>query len=66
MAQHGRPRITAELRRQDWRVNPKLVYRLMREDHLLCVRKRQFVVTTDSNHTRKVYPNLAPGLILTA
>ncbi len=63
---YGRPRITAELRRQDWTVNPKLVYRLMREDNLLCVRKRKFVVTTDSNHAHKVYPNLAPGLILTA
>jgi transposase InsO family protein len=63
---YGRPRITAELRRQDWTVNPKLVYRLMREDNLLCVRKRKFVVTTDSNHTRKIYPNLAPTLILTA
>jgi putative transposase len=63
---YGRPRITAELRRQDWTVNPKLVYRLMREDNLLCVRKRKFVVTTDSNHTRRIYPNLAPGLILTA
>ena len=30
----------------------------MREDNLLCVRKRKFVVTTDSNHDRKVYPNL--------
>ena len=63
---YGRPRITAELRRQDWTVNPKLVYRLMREDNLLCVRKRKFVVTTDSNHTHKIYPNLAPTLILTA
>ncbi len=63
---YGRPRITAELRRQDWTVNPKLVYRLMREDNLLCVSKRKFVVTTDSNHAHKVYPNLAPGLILTA
>jgi len=63
---YGRPRITAELRRQGWTVNPKLVYRLMREDNLLCVRKRKFVVTTDSKHTRKVYPNLAPELILTA
>lgn len=62
---YGRPRITAELRRQDWTVNPKLVYRLMREDNLLCVRKRKFVVTTDSNHKRRIYPNLAPGLILT-
>jgi putative transposase len=63
---YGRPRITAELRRQDWTVNPKLVYRLMREDNLLCVRKRKFVVTTDSNHTRRIYPNLAPNIILTA
>jgi putative transposase len=63
---YGRPRITAELRRQDWTVNPKLVYRLMREDNLLCVRKRKFVVTTDSNHTRKIYPNLARNMLLTA
>ena len=62
---YGRPRITAQLRRQGWTVNPKLVYRLMREDNLLCVRKRKFVVTTDSSHTRKVYPNLARSLILT-
>jgi putative transposase len=38
---YGRPRITAELRRQGWTVNPKRVYRLMREDNLLCVRKRR-------------------------
>ena len=35
---YGRPRITAELRRQGWTVNPKRVYRLMRADNLLCVR----------------------------
>jgi putative transposase len=63
---YGRPRITAELRRRGWDVNPKRVYRLMREDNLLCVRKRKFVVTTDSNHTRKVDPNLAPDIVLTA
>jgi len=63
---YGRPRITAELRRQGWKVNPKRVYRLMREDNLLCVRKRKFVVTTDSLHSRRIYPNLAPGMILTA
>ena len=56
---YGRPRITAALRRQGWKVNPKRVARLMREDNLLCVRKRKFVVTTDSGHGRKVYPNLA-------
>jgi putative transposase len=62
---YGRPRITHELRRRGWRVNPKRVYRLMREDNLLCVRKRKFVVTTDANHTRKVYPNLARQMVLT-
>jgi transposase InsO family protein len=62
---YGRPRITQELRRRGWTVNPKRVYRLLREDNLLCVRKRKFVVTTDSNHERKVYPNLARNMLLT-
>jgi len=62
---YGRPRITAELRRRGWKVNPKRVYRLLREDNLLCVRRRKFVVTTDSNHGRKVYPNLAGQMTLT-
>lgn len=62
---YGRPRITRELRRRGWTVNPKRVYRLMREDNLLCVRKRKFVVTTDSNHARKIYPNLACQMVLT-
>jgi putative transposase len=61
---YGRPRITAELRRRGWVVNPKRVYRWMRADNLLCVRKRKFVVTTDSNHDRKVYPNLAKEMVL--
>ena len=39
---YGRPRITAELRRRGWTVNPKRVYRILREDNLLCVRKRKF------------------------
>jgi putative transposase len=63
---YGRPRITAELRRQGWNVNPKRVYRLMREDNLLCVRKRKFVVTTDSKHQRRIYPNLAQEMALSA
>ena len=62
---YGRPRITAELRRQGWRVNPKRVHRLLRADNLLCLRKRKFVVTTDSNHSRRVYPNLAGTMTLT-
>ena len=62
---YGRPRITAELRRRGWTVNPKRVYRILREDNLLCVRKRKFIVTTDSNHRRKVYPNLAGEIVVT-
>lgn len=65
MPSYGRRRITAELRRRGWRVNPKRVYRLMREDNLLCVRRRKFLVTTDSNHSRRIYPNLARKMVLT-
>jgi putative transposase len=63
---YGRPRITAELRRQGWAVNPKRVYRILRKDNLLCVRKRKFALTTDSNHDGKIYPNLAPQMVLTS
>jgi putative transposase len=62
---YGRPRITAELRRHGWKVNPKRVYRILREDNLLCIRKRKFVATTDSNHGRKIYSNLARTMVLT-
>lgn len=47
---YGYRRITAELRRQGVRVNHKRVLRLMRQDNLLCLRKRRFVLTTDSAH----------------
>jgi transposase InsO family protein len=57
--------VTAELRRRGWGVNHKRVRRRMREDNLLCLRRRKFVVTTDSNHELPVYPNLAGDLVLT-
>lgn len=62
---YGYRRITAELHRQDWEVNHKLVLQLMREDNLLCIRRRKFVPTTDSRHGRRVYPNLAEAMVLT-
>jgi putative transposase len=62
---YGRPRITAELKRRGWAVNHKRVGRIMREDNLLCLRRRKFVVTTDSNHNLRVYPNLAGKMELT-
>jgi putative transposase len=62
---YGWPRMTEELKRRGWAVNHKRVYRLMREDNLLCLRRRKFVVTTDSAHTLPVYPNLAGTMMLT-
>ena len=46
-------------------VNHKRVARLMREDNLLAVQPRAFVVTTDSEHELEVYLNLASRLKLT-
>ena len=62
---YGSRRIKRELKERGWDVNRKRVQRLMQEDNLLCVRKRKFVVTTDSAHGLKVYPNLAGSMILT-
>jgi putative transposase len=63
---YGSRRITAELKARNWDVNRKRVQRIMREDNLLCVTKRRFVVpTTDSAHGLKVYPNLAASMVLT-
>jgi putative transposase len=62
---YGWPRMAEELQRRGWAVNHKRVYRLMREDNLLCLRKRKFVVTTDSDHGLPVYPNRARGMVLT-
>jgi putative transposase len=63
---YGYRRVVAELRLQGILVNHKRVLRAMREDNLLSLRKRKFVVTTDSRHGRPVYPNLIAGLELTA
>ena len=38
----------------------------MREDNLLCLRRRKFVVTTNSKHPHPVYPNLAADMEITA
>jgi transposase InsO family protein len=62
---YGWRRITAELHRQQWTVNHKRVYRWMRADNLLCLRRRKFVVTTDSDHGLPVHPNLARTMTLT-
>lgn len=62
---YGYRRITAELRRRGMLVNHKRVLRIMREDNLLGVQPRAFVVTTDSDHEFEVYLNLASRMKLT-
>ena len=63
---YGYRRITAELQKRGFAVNHKRVLRMMREDNLLCVRRRKFMVTTDSRHNLRIYPNLAAQITPTA
>jgi putative transposase len=60
----GYRRIQKFLKRDGWVVNHKRVLRLMREDNLLSIRRRRFIVTTDSNHSWRVYPNLARSMVV--
>ncbi len=62
---YGYRRVTRELRNQGWAINHKRVARLMAEDNLLCLRKRRFVHTTDSEHQLRIYLNLASRMELT-
>lgn len=63
---YGYRRITAELHRQGLPVNHKRVAKIMRTDNLLALRKRKFIVTTDSRHGWSVYFNLAAQIQPTA
>jgi transposase InsO family protein len=63
---YGYRRVTAELRRQGMAVNHKRVARLMQEDHLLALRRRPWVATTQAGHQLQVYLNLAWRLELSA
>jgi putative transposase len=63
---YGYRRFGAELRRRGLQVNHKRVVRWMREDNLLAIRQRRFVITTDSQHDLEVYLNLAKRMKLTA
>lgn len=56
---YGYRRLTAQLRMEGWKVNPKRVLRLMNRDNLLCLRRRAFVpMTTDTRHAWTLWPNL--------
>jgi len=62
---YGYRRITAQLHRQGMIVNHKRVLRIMREDSLLAVRYRKYILTTDSQHDYEVYVNLAARMTVT-
>jgi hypothetical protein len=58
--------VHAELLRPGWTVNHQRVSRVLREDNLLCVRRRKFLLgTTDSRHGLPIYPNVAADMVLT-
>jgi putative transposase len=65
MPTYGHRPMTAELQRRDLPTGRDRVLRYMREENLLCRRRRAFVATTDSRHSLKVFPNLARDLTLT-
>jgi transposase InsO family protein len=62
---YGYRRVTPELRRRGYVVARNRVLEMMREDNLLCLRKRRIFRTTDSSHNFPVYPNLVKGMHLT-
>jgi putative transposase len=61
---YGYRRVSRELKDQGQVVNHKRVLRLMQQDNLLAVKRRQFVLTTDSRHDLPVFMNLAARMQL--
>ena len=63
---YGYRRVTVELHRRGMMINHKRVLRIMREDNLLAIRYRKYILTTNSRHDCEVYVNLAARMKLTA
>ena len=61
---YGSRRLTVQLRREGWRVNRKHIQRLMREMHLLRLKKPKKRRTTQSQHVFPRYPNLVKDLLV--
>ena len=62
---YGYRRVTVEIRRRGHVVNHKRVLRIMKEDNLLAIRHRKYILTTNSKHDCQVYLNLAARMTLT-
>ena len=62
---YGYRRVSVDLRRRGMTVNHKRVLRIMREDNLLAIRYRKYILTTNSQHDCPVYLNLAARIRVT-
>jgi putative transposase len=62
---YGYRRVTADLHRRGMIINHKRVLRIMREDNLLAIRYRKYILTTDSQHEHEVHVNLAARMTVT-
>lgn len=62
---YGYRRITKDLQNRGMIINHKRVLPIMREDNLLAIRRRRYVLTTDSQHECQVYLNLAARMAVT-
>lgn len=62
---YGYRRVAVLVQRMGYQVSAKRVLDCMREDNLLAIRRRKFVVSTESGHDFQVFPNLARDLDLT-
>jgi transposase InsO family protein len=58
LGSYGRPRMTEELKELGLNVGHRRVGRLMRQNGISVVRTRKYKVTTDSNHSFNIAPNL--------
>jgi transposase InsO family protein len=63
---YGYRRVSVDLRRRGMAVNHKRVLRIMREDNLLAIRYRKYILTTNSQHDFQVHLNLAARMTVTA
>ena len=61
LGSYGRPRMTEELKEQGVQVGHRRVGRIMRENGIRVERSKKYKVTTDSNHTFNIAPNLLDG-----
>jgi len=63
---YGYRRILQDLRQAGLTVGKHRLQRIMREDNLLAIRHRKFILTTESRHDYPVYLNLAARMTLTS